>query len=277
MTKTATRASKRNAPAAAATLSLAALQDAFQRAIRDGDDAVLAHITDGPRTTRNVLLGVYRHAYGARLVEIMGKDHPTLLAYLGEEAFDDMARHYIAERPSHSPNARDVSHALPEFLAEVAPYSRFAHVGEIAAIERALGDVFDAADAPVLRLEHLAQIPADAWPQLVLVPHAATRLLTCSTNAFDIWRAVNGEFEPPQGAQLETAQHLLAWRDGVTPRIRALDAEEAMIFIEASRSTPFARLCELAAVHDDAESAPARVAGYLQSWLAGGVICGYRL
>ena len=59
-------------------------QGAFQRGILTGDDTVLAEILDSPREKRETLFGVYRHAYGSRLVEAMRNDHELLHLYLGD-------------------------------------------------------------------------------------------------------------------------------------------------------------------------------------------------
>ena len=55
--------------------TLAELQDRFQAAVIAGDDDILALIPGNSRTTNDVLLGVYRHAYVARLVEVVASDH----------------------------------------------------------------------------------------------------------------------------------------------------------------------------------------------------------
>ncbi|MBW8852975.1 MAG: hypothetical protein JF604_01295, partial [Bradyrhizobium sp.] len=49
-------------------------QAEFQRGILDGDDRVLSEILDSPREKRETLFGVYRYAYGSRLVEAMRND-----------------------------------------------------------------------------------------------------------------------------------------------------------------------------------------------------------
>ena len=51
--------------------SLKELQDSFQRGILAGDDAILDEVNDSDKEQRKVLFGVYRHAYVARLAEIL--------------------------------------------------------------------------------------------------------------------------------------------------------------------------------------------------------------
>lgn len=253
---------------------LGRLQDEMQRAILAGDDTVLGRIADGPREPRGVLLGVYRDAYVLRLAEVLRNDHGLLHAYLGDEGFDDMARAYIAATPSRSPNARWFSRALPDFLAATEPYRSHPEIAELAAIEKALNDAFDACDAALLDLARLAEIEPGDWPALTFTPHPSARVLTLATNALDIWTALSAGAEPPQAAPLESALSVIVWRADETPRIRAMSVEEAMMWREAVKGVRFSVLCELLATFDDPETAATRAASHLQGWLAAGLLSG---
>lgn len=253
-------------------MTLAELQAMFQRAIVSGDDSLLPLIRDSSRTGRETLLGVYRHAYAARLVEIVRNDHPVLASYLGDEAFDGMARRYIAAHPSNTPNARWFSRHLPRFVATTEPYSAHAELAELAAIEKALNDAFDSSNDDVLTLEALATVPPEAWPTLGFTPHASVRRLDFTTNALSIWMALQADDPPPGVRCLSDVERLLVWREAVTPKVRTLGEEEAMLWGETAKGVAFGVLCELAATYDDAEHAPLRVAQYLQSWLAAGLL-----
>jgi hypothetical protein len=222
-------------------------------------------------------LGVYRNAYVGRLVDIVGRDHELLKVYVGDDAFEALARAYVRERPSRTSNARWFSHALPEFLAEAEPYRGMAQLAELARIERALSDAFDAADAPVVTLDELKSMPPEHWSDLVFVPHPSAFRLDLSSNAFAIWTALKSEAEPPAPAGLEAPQRLLVWRHGTMPKVRALEPEEAMMWTEAARAVRFGVLCELAATYDDPEGAALRAARYLQSWISAGLLSLARL
>ena len=76
-------------------------QDDFQRGILAGDDKVLGEILDSPQEKRETLFGVYRYAYGSRLVDALRNDHELLHAYLGDEMFDEMGHAYVKAKPSH--------------------------------------------------------------------------------------------------------------------------------------------------------------------------------
>jgi hypothetical protein len=246
------------------------IQAAFQRAIMLGDDAVLDEILDNSRTNRNVLFGVYRHAYVARLVEVVRNDHPALNKFLGDEAFDEIARAYVAARPSRSQNARWFSHGLPDFIAETRRNE--AHLFELAKLERTLNDAFDAPDSEPLALADLAAVPGENWAELVFEPHPSASRLVFMTNARTIWLTLKNDEPPPPVEVLPEAENILVWRHDTTPKVRPMSPEEAMMWNEAANGVPFGPLCELVAVYDDPETAPLRAAQHLQGWIASGAL-----
>jgi hypothetical protein len=259
------------------TPSLAELQDMFQRAVLSGDSAaLLALVPDNGRTTREALLGVYRGAYIARLIEVIGNDHALLKAYIGDAAFQTMARAYIGAHPSSTPNARWFADALPRFLAASPSFASAPQLAELALLERALEDAFDSADAPVLALADLTALAPDDWGTLVFEGHPGARRLDLSTNAFAIWTALKAEEAAPAAAILLEPQRLLVWRQNMTARVREIGAEEAMMWDEAAKGVPFGRLCELIAVFDDPGTAALRAAQYLHGWITSGALSGGR-
>jgi hypothetical protein len=251
---------------------LARQQADFQRGILAGDDAVLAEIPDSDKEKRETLFGVYRFAYGSRLVEALRNDHELLHGYLGDEMFDEMGHAYVKARPSQHPNLRWFSQGLPEFLKSTAPYSEHPELCDLAALEKALNDAFDAAEAPVLELTAMAAFAPEAWPDLKFRPHPSAARLDLSTNAAAIWLALKNDETPPDATALEDPSRLLIWRQDVTPMFRELPTEEAMMWDEAANGIPFGVLCEMLATYDDPDSAAGRGAGYLHGWITAGLL-----
>lgn len=250
--------------------SLSEMQAAFQRAVMQGDDAVLNELLDNSRTNRNVLFGVYRHAYAARLIEVLRNDHPLLHAYLGDDAFTEIAMAYVAACPSRNQNARWFSHRLPDFLAETRPDAP--ELGELAALERALNDAFDAPDAEPLALSDLAAVPPEQWSDLIFSPHPSACRLALSSNAHSLWLALKNNETPPTVETRSRRESVIVWRHETTPKVRRMPDEEAMMWTEAMNGVPFGGLCELVAVFDDPESAPLRAAQHLQGWILSGLL-----
>ena len=245
-------------------------QSQFQRGILTGDDAILDEILDSPREKRATLFGVYRYAYGSRLVEAMRNDHELLHLYLGDEMFDEMGHAYVKARPSEHPNLRWFSQALPEFLREAEPYCNHPILSDLAALEKALNDAFDAMEAPVLTLEDMAGFAPEIWNDLMFKPHPSASRLDVRTNAAAIWMALKSDETPPDAALLDEPSRLLIWRQDTTPMFRELPTEEAMMWDEAANGIPFGVLCEMLATYDDPDGAAARGAGYLHGWITSG-------
>ena len=249
-------------------LTLREIQDRLQAAILTSDDAILDTILDNSRTSRETLFGVYRNAYVGRLVDVLKSDYALLRSYVGDDTFGGFARAYISAHPSRTQNARWFGAKLPEFLATSKWNDEHPRLAEIAQIEKAVSDAFDATDAPVLGVENLVKFPPESWGRLAFVPHPSAARFDAATNAFAIWRALKDDETPPEAATRDAPDHLIVWRQDATPRVRAMSDEETMMWTEACRGVRFEVLCEMAATYDDPENAAGRAAGYLQGWLS---------
>lgn len=253
----------------------AELQDMMQRAILSGDMAVLETLGPGAREDKRVLLDVYRGGYELRLIEIIGNDHPVLLAYLGEKNFKGLARTYVRDHPSTNRNARWVSQGLADFAATAQPWADHVEMGEIAWLERALGNAFDCTDEPAIGLEALATIAPEDWAGLTLRFHASLSRADFATNAGDVWTALkDGGEEHPPVIILDEPQPVVVWRQQLTPTWRAMATEEAMMLDAAREGVPFGVLCEMVATFAEPDTAAVRAAGYLQGWIMGGLLAG---
>jgi Putative DNA-binding domain len=249
-------------------------QAEFQRGILTGDDAVLAEILDSPREKRDALFGVYRYAYGSRLVDAMRNDHELLHLYLGDEMFDEMGAAYVKAHPSENANLRWYSRGVPDFLRSTEPYSNYPVLTDLAALERALNDAFDATEGPVVDLSEMAEFSPDSWPDLEFAPHPSAARLDLGTNASAVWLALKNDEPPPDAKLVEEPSRLLIWRQDTTPMFRELSTEEAMMWDEAAKGIPFGVLCEMLATYDDPDGAAARGAGYLHGWITSGLLTG---
>ena len=257
--------------------SLKELQDTFQRGILAGDDTILSEVVDSAREQRTVLFGVYRNAYVARLAEILGNDYEQVHAYLGDAGFARLAKMYVDAHPSDQRNARWYGRHLPAFARETPPFANHPEVAEIAALENALSDAFDGPDAKPLAITELATIPGEDWPRLVFAPHPTATRLIFQTNAAAIWSALKAETAPPKPARLPEPLALVVWRQEFMARFRPLEAEESMMWNEASKGVRFGVLCEMVATFAGEDAAELRAATYLRGWVDLGMLAGCRV
>lgn len=254
--------------------SLKELQERFQAGILAGDDTILGDVKDSAREQRTVLFGVYRHAYVARLVEILGNDYEQLHTYLGDEGFAKLAQAYVTAHPSDQRNARWYGRHLPRFAKETSPFAGHPEIAELAALEKALEDAFDGPDATPLTIGDLAAVPPEDWPRLSFAPHPTVIRLRFTTNAADIWSALKEETASPTPTRLPELLALIVWRQSLMARFRPLDAEEAMMWNEAAKGVPFGALCEMVATFGGEDQAELRAATYLKSWIDAGMLTG---
>jgi hypothetical protein len=256
--------------------SLKELQDSFQRGILAGDDAILAEVNDSDKEQRKVLFGVYRHAYVARLAEILDDDYEQLHAYLGDQAFAKLVKAYIAANPSDQRSARWFGRHLPAFVRDSATFAKHPEAAELAQLEKALADAFDGPDASPLGIEALAALQPEDWPNLVLDTHPTAIRLTFKTNAADIWSALKDEEAPPKPEHLIEPQAIVVWRQDFMARFRPVSAEEAMMWDEAANGVRFGVLCEMVATFGGEHDAELRAATYLKGWVDTGMLAGCR-
>ena len=248
-------------------------QAEFQRGILTGDETVLAEILDSPQEKREVLFGVYKYAYGSRLVEALRNDHKLLHLYVGDEMFDEIGHAYVAANPSQNPNLRWFSQGLPDFLKS-GPYAEYPILADLAALEKVLNDAFDAKDAPVVELADMAGFAPEIWDSLKFEAHPSVFRLDFATNVAAVWLSLKNEEMPPDAALLEEPGHILVWRQDVTPMFREISVEEAMMWDEATGGIPFGVLCSMLATYSDPDGAAARGAGYLHGWITAGLLTG---
>jgi hypothetical protein len=253
---------------------LARQQCDFQRAILSGDNSILSEILDSPREKRETLFGVYKYAYSSRLVEAVGNDFKLLHVYLGDDMFNEMGHAYVAANPSLHPNLRWFSSSLPLFLKSTEPYCKYPVLSDLAALEKALNDAFDAEDALVVAVADMAGFAPEAWAGLTFHPHPSAVRLDILTNASAVWLALKADEDPPDPVRAEEPNRILVWRKDVTPVFRELGAEEAMMWDEAARGIPFGVLCSMLATYDDPDGAATRGAGYLHGWVTAGLLAG---
>lgn len=104
-------------------------------------------------------LGIYAHMYYARLIEVMEAEYPTVRQLLGPDAFAEACRRYVAKHPSRSRLLNGLSTGFPGFLAKsLPPSNRHGLAVDIARIERAMEDVFDAPAATPLTAAEFAAV-----------------------------------------------------------------------------------------------------------------------
>ncbi len=136
-------------------------------------------------------LEIYAHMYYARLVEVMEGEYPTLRQLLGPREFAAACRRFVAAHPSRTRTLGSFSADFPDFLARTLPRSgRNGLAVDVARIERAMEDVFDAPREEPMTAAGYAALGAADWDRLTLRVTPALRLLELRYPANDYMNAL---------------------------------------------------------------------------------------
>jgi hypothetical protein len=251
---------------------LARLQGDFQDyLLRDGT-ALESQVLGTARVPVATRLGIYAGAYRSRLAEALESNFPVLARLLGAADFHTLAADYVRAHDSLRFSIRWYGDALPQFLSTNEDYQQVPVLAELARWEWTLGEVFDAADAPLLTHASLADIAPEQWARLRFTFHPSVRRLPLVWNVPQIWQAVTDGSERPPAALNPAPVEWLLWRSGLTSYFRSLEGTEAAALDEALRGWPFGELCERLCAELGEAQAPARAAALLRGWVGSGLI-----
>jgi hypothetical protein len=135
-------------------------------------------------------LQIYAGMYPLRMVEALRSDYPALAGLLGARRFERLVGDYVAAHPSRSFTLARLGDRLPEFVAGWGSPRLRGLLADIARLELATTQVFDAGEAEPLDPMVLAAVSAGGWTRVRLVPAAAFRLLSVRPGAVDALDAV---------------------------------------------------------------------------------------
>lgn len=247
--------------------ALAQLQREMQAHVLRDDAAALRAVVATPRADASQRLGIYAHAYHARLLGVLRDDFTGLRALAGEEEFERLALAYVAATPSPHPNVRWYGKDMAAFARAQPPWSARPSLAAMAALEWAIGLAFDAADEPILGFADVAALAPADWPHLRLRLHASLQRLDLDCNVDAIRRALDREEPIPPLGERMPAQTWAAWRKDATVRHRRLEDDEAAALDAAAQGATFAELCERLCEWHPAETVAARAAMLLRRWI----------
>jgi hypothetical protein len=242
------------------------LQDRFWHSLAgEPDPDLLATIDESERLGSAERLDVYRNMYFLRLLEVLREDYPRLAQLLGGEPFADLARAYLSVHPSVHPSVRHVGAALVDFLASSPPPGLPPFAVDLARLEWARGEVFDAPDAEPLGALDLVSMDPEGVAQLRLELVPACITLVADWPVQDIWKAPGASAQPKRTA-------LRVWREGFTVFHAPIDAAEEAALARLAGGATFAEVCELFAQSASLEEAAREAGALLARWLEDGIL-----
>jgi hypothetical protein len=127
-------------------------------------------------------IGIYHGMYALRMAEALESDYPALAHFLGEARWSAVVRGYVEAHPSRSYTLNALGRSLPEWLRVAPELPRRGFCRDLARLEWAVVEAFDAEETPRLAEAELARVPPEGWETARLVPTAALRLVDVHWN-----------------------------------------------------------------------------------------------
>lgn len=259
-------------------LSLAELERRFVAALAPGEgdahgplDPDFRSLIDGDGALdADARIRIYADMYRARLVDVLREDYPRLASLLGCDAFAALAARYLAAHPSRHPSVRYVGDRFAAWLGtrdDVPPYA-----ADLARLEWARVDAFDAADAAPARLVDLQPIPQDEWPALRFCPIPACRVVESAWPIHEIWAAGDPDAETSHAEWVPSPTVVRVWREEFAVTHAAMGEDEQRAFAALARGESFAEICAAIERGLDADAAAHQVGAILLRWLEDGLL-----
>ena len=248
--------------------SLRELQELFWRSLADEPGTIAPELVEAVRPSSTLdsaaRVQVYADAYSSQLLDVLREDFPRLSALLGHDGFEEIARDYLKSHPSEHPSVRHLGRAMAGFLeqrTDLPPY-----LAELARLEWARIDVFDAPDAEPLAVDALRTVRAEDWPHLYLVPIPALQVVRASWPVHELWAGA----DPAGLTPAPTAVRV--WRGvGYAVFHAAMDARATEALRRLMAGAPFVVVCEAFADRPPAQAAQEMTA-LLARWVEDGII-----
>ncbi|HEY2664888.1 MAG TPA: DNA-binding domain-containing protein [Candidatus Binataceae bacterium] len=227
-----------------------------------------AAVAPGPRLDSGGGVAVYAQAYASRLRDVLRKDFPISAKLLGDDPFAELVRDYLLTFPSEHPSVRHLGRAMAEFIdrrrRESPESSRLPpYLPDLARLEWAMNDAFDAPDAASIGVDVLGRIAPERWPELRFTAIPALTLLECRWPVNELCSGAEASGVRP------LLTHIRIWRDRDYQVFQApIDPREAEALKQMIAHAPFAMICEAYGdlpTQEAARQASATLARWLRS------------
>ena len=221
-------------------------------------------------------LEIYREQFWLRHTASLIEDFPGLSGILGQTAWEALIEAYLEAHPPTSFTLRDLGLCLPQYVANQRQLPQHALCSDMARLELAYLEIFDAAEPAPLNAGALTGIPEAAWQRARIALHPALRVLAfeypVATLRTQLFHArTSGEIVPLPARQ---PQHVLLFRRNLSMFHEPISAGAYALLSALTRRVPLVPACEQAQAEapEEAQSIAENVGAWFQSWAARGFI-----
>jgi hypothetical protein len=216
-------------------------------------------------------LGIYHGMYLLRMVEALQADFPALEHFLGEDAFRELVRAYVQAFPSRSYSLNPLGDHLPEFVRTAPGVKRPEFCHDLARLELAVSQVFDAPETPPLTEAAIAAVAPEAWETARLKTIEAFALLAFRYPVNAYLQTVRDDNHQHPRARLKDTWVAVYRRDYGVFRLDLTRAAHDLL-ADLAQGTPLGRAVA-EAVRRGERRAPseAELFRWFRQWVSGGI------
>jgi hypothetical protein len=217
-------------------------------------------------------LEIYHGMYPLRMVEALATDYPALQHFLGDERFAALVRAYVTAHPSRTYTLNRLGDHLPEFIASSGEVRRPAFAAELARLERAIAQVFDAAESPSLDEAAVAAV-GERIAETRVRPVDAFRLLAFRYPVNAYLQSVKDEDHDHPKTALEN-EWLAVFRRAYNVRRLALTRNQHTLLGALSGGATIAEAVEKTLASSKRRLKPEEFFTWFREWVSAGLFQG---
>jgi hypothetical protein len=220
---------------------------------------------------------IYQAMYLMRMEEALESDYPALKHLLGDHGWSDLVRDYVGAHPSMSYTLNRLGDHLPRFVSKWAGAKRPAVCHDLARLELAVAEVFDAPEVEPLSDAEIAAVPPASWERARLAPIEAFRLLAFRYPVNAYLQSVRDEdHDHPQMKRKDT--YVAVYRRDYSVRRHDLSQPAHDLLADLVAGKPLGKAVA-AALRRGGRRAPTteQLFRWFREWAAGGVFRSVKL
>lgn len=229
-----------------------------------------ADVRGNARLSAVARLDLYANMYFYRILDVLRDEYEKVLAIVGDAVFHNLVTDYLVQcRPSH-PSLRNAGRRFAGFLLAHPSTTAQPWLAELAHLERARLEVFDAADAGLLTVDALRVIPPDELAAVVVRRVPACVDVVADHAVERVWQAIShgeGVTDPaPEKRQL------IVWRHESDVWQRPLGPLERMVWPALVNGIAIGALCEQLSELVDEDEVATQAFQLIGSWASDGLL-----
>lgn len=235
------------------------------------------HVAGSERLSPVEQLEIYREQFWLRHTSSLVEDFPGLGGILGQNDWEKLTEQYLLEVPLDSYTLRDLGQRLPELIGRASWLPHQALCQDMARLELAYVDAFDAPDTGLLPPERLASIAEDELAGAVLVLACSVELLEVRYPVADLRRALRTAGDEPVAIPEPSPRCLVVYRRDLKLWDMPVSPVAYAFLSALKRGAPLGAAAEQAAFTPEAERELAeQIGAWLGEWTTKGLISDVR-